>query len=80
MTRAGRPVIGICAIRERARWAFWDQEAQLVADSYVAPLQRAGGLAVLLTRTPFSWRRDRSRSARWGSRHTSPTVTTIRRC
>jgi len=56
MTRAGRPVIGICAIRERARWAFWDQEAQLAADSYVAPLQRAGGLAVLLavdTRAPL---------------------------
>jgi putative glutamine amidotransferase len=42
------PVIGICAVREPARWAFWDQEAHLVADSYVAPLQRAGGLAVLL--------------------------------
>jgi putative glutamine amidotransferase len=50
------PVIGICAVRERARWAFWDQEAHLVADSYVAPLQRAGGLAVLLavdTRSPL---------------------------
>jgi putative glutamine amidotransferase len=43
-----RPVIGICAVRERARWAYWEQEAQLVADSYVAPLQRAGGIAVLL--------------------------------
>jgi putative glutamine amidotransferase len=43
-----RPVIGVCAVRERARWSFWDQEAHLVADSYVAPLQRAGGLAVLL--------------------------------
>jgi putative glutamine amidotransferase len=41
-------VIGICAVRERTRWAFWDQDAHLVADSYVAPLQRAGGLAVLL--------------------------------
>jgi putative glutamine amidotransferase len=50
------PVIGVCAVRERARWAFWDQEAHLVADSYVAPLQRAGGLAVLLavdTRAPL---------------------------
>jgi putative glutamine amidotransferase len=45
---AERPVIGLCAVRERARWALWDQEAQLVADSYVAPVQRAGGLAVLL--------------------------------
>jgi putative glutamine amidotransferase len=43
-----RPVIGICAVRERARWAFWDQPAHLVADSYVAPVQRAGGIAVLL--------------------------------
>jgi putative glutamine amidotransferase len=45
---APRPVIGICAVRERARWAFWDQEAHLVADSYVAPLQRAGGVGMLL--------------------------------
>ncbi len=42
------PVIGICAVRERARWAFWDQTAHLVADSYVAPLQRAGAIVVLL--------------------------------
>jgi putative glutamine amidotransferase len=51
-----RPVIGVCAVREPARWAFWDQDAHLVADSYVAPLQRAGGLAVLLavdTRAPL---------------------------
>jgi putative glutamine amidotransferase len=48
MTDLPRPVIGICAVRERARWAFWDQDAHLVADSYVAPLQRAGGLAVVL--------------------------------
>ncbi len=50
------PVIGICAVRERAHWALWDQEAHLVADSYVAPVQRAGGLAVLLavdTRAPL---------------------------
>jgi putative glutamine amidotransferase len=42
------PVIGICAVRERARWSFWDQDAHLVADSYVASLQRAGAIAVLL--------------------------------
>ena len=56
MSHSTRPVIGVCAVRERARWAFWDQEAHLVADSYVAPLQRAGGLAVLLavdTRAPL---------------------------
>ncbi len=35
-------------MRERSRWAFWDQTAHLVADSYVAPLQRAGAVVVLL--------------------------------
>jgi putative glutamine amidotransferase len=48
MTHAARPVIGICTVREQARWSFWDQDAHLVADSYVAPVQRAGGVAVLL--------------------------------
>jgi putative glutamine amidotransferase len=50
------PVIGICALRERARWGFWDAEAHLVADSYVASVQRAGAIAVLLpvdTRAPL---------------------------
>ncbi len=42
------PVIGICAVRERARWSFWDQPAHLVADSYVASVQRTGAVAVLL--------------------------------
>jgi putative glutamine amidotransferase len=41
-------VIGICAVRERARWAFWDQDVHLVADTYVASVQRAGGVSVLL--------------------------------
>jgi putative glutamine amidotransferase len=52
MSAGERPVIGICAVRERARWAFWDQDAHLVADSYVAPVQRAGGAAVLLPVDP----------------------------
>jgi putative glutamine amidotransferase len=42
------PVVGICAVRERARWSFWDQTAHLVADSYVASVQRTGAVAVLL--------------------------------
>ncbi len=48
-------VIGICAVRERARWAFWDQTAHLVADTYVDAVQSTGALAVLLpvaTRDP----------------------------
>lgn len=42
------PVIGICAVRERAKWSFWDQDAHLVADTYVGFIQRAGAIAVLL--------------------------------
>jgi putative glutamine amidotransferase len=46
------PIIGICAVRERARWSFWDQDAHLVADSYVASVQRTGAVAVLLPVDP----------------------------
>jgi len=42
------PVIGVCAVRERARWSFWDQTAHLVADTYVSSVQRTGAIAVLL--------------------------------
>jgi putative glutamine amidotransferase len=42
------PIIGICAVRERARWSFWDQTAHLVADSYVSSVQRTGAVAMLL--------------------------------
>ena len=42
------PVVGLCAVRERARWSFWDQTAHLVAHSYVRVVQGAGGVAVLL--------------------------------
>jgi len=46
------PVIGICAVRERARWASWDQTAHLVADSYVASVQRTGAVALILPVDP----------------------------
>ena len=48
MAMAGEIAIGICAVRERARWAFWDQTAHLVADTYVAAVQAAGAHALLL--------------------------------
>ena len=48
MNALSEPVIGICAVRERARWSFWDQPAHLVADSYVGSVQRTGAIAVLL--------------------------------
>lgn len=44
----GRPVIGICAAIERARWSVWDQEAFLLPRSYVDAVQRAGGLALMV--------------------------------
>jgi hypothetical protein len=39
MATAGEIAIGLCAVRERARWAFWDQTAHLVADTYVEAVQ-----------------------------------------
>jgi putative glutamine amidotransferase len=56
MSAPSEPVIGICAVHERAHWSFWDQEAHLVADSYVSAVQRTGAIAVLLpvdTRAPL---------------------------
>jgi putative glutamine amidotransferase len=43
-----RPVIGICTSLERARWSYWDEEALLLPRSYVAAVQGAGGIAVML--------------------------------
>jgi putative glutamine amidotransferase len=47
-----RPVIGICTALERARWSVWDQQAYLLPRSYIAAVQRAGGLAVMLPPDP----------------------------
>jgi putative glutamine amidotransferase len=43
-----RPVIGICTALERARWSVWDQHAYLLPRSYIAAVQRAGGIALML--------------------------------
>jgi putative glutamine amidotransferase len=48
-----RPVIGICAALERARWSVWDQQAALTPLSYVQAVQRAGGLVVMLPPDPL---------------------------
>ena len=51
MTASGsmsRPIIGVCAAVERARWSVWDDEAVLLPRGYVDAVQRAGGLAILL--------------------------------
>lgn len=52
MATNGKIAIGVCAVRERARWAFWDQTAHLVADTYVAALQAAGVHVLLLPVDP----------------------------
>ncbi|MBS1888601.1 MAG: gamma-glutamyl-gamma-aminobutyrate hydrolase family protein [Actinobacteria bacterium] len=41
-----RPIVGICAARERAAWSFWDQDAALVAGTYLDSVRRGGGLPV----------------------------------
>jgi putative glutamine amidotransferase len=44
-----RPIIGICTALARANWGVWqDREAALLALSYIAAIQRAGGLAVMI--------------------------------
>jgi putative glutamine amidotransferase len=43
-----RPVIGLCAALEQARWGVWEQPAALLSLSYIQAVQRAGGLAVML--------------------------------
>jgi putative glutamine amidotransferase len=47
-----RPVIGICASVERARWTYWDEEAAVLSMNYVRQVHRAGGIAVLLPPDP----------------------------
>ncbi len=49
---AHRPRIGICTALEQARWSVWDQQAFLLARSYVDAVQRAGGLALMLPPDP----------------------------
>jgi putative glutamine amidotransferase len=43
-----RPVIGISAYREQARWGVWDMPAVLVPAGYVDKVAGAGGLPVVL--------------------------------
>jgi putative glutamine amidotransferase len=43
-----RPLIGICAALERARWSVWDLPALLIPRDYTDAISRAGGRAVIL--------------------------------
>ena len=51
-----RPRIGICTALERAQWTVWDQEAFLLARSYIDAIQAAGGLVLMIPPDPASAR------------------------
>jgi putative glutamine amidotransferase len=45
---AGRPLIGITAYVEPARWGAWELQSALVPQMYVEAIERAGGRALLV--------------------------------
>lgn len=47
-----RPVIGLLAALERARWSVWDQQAVLLPRNYLQAVQRAGAMALLVAPDP----------------------------
>lgn len=47
-----RPIIGICAALERARWGMWDRRAVLLGQEYIVAIQLAGGLALMIPPDP----------------------------
>jgi putative glutamine amidotransferase len=49
---ADRPLIGISAYDEQARWAVWDTPATLLPRAYVDRVHAAGGLPVVLPALP----------------------------
>ena len=44
----GRPVIGLCAAVQRARFGAWDEVAVMLPRAYASAVQRAGGMALML--------------------------------
>jgi putative glutamine amidotransferase len=43
-----RPFIALCGAREQISWGPWELNADMLPTSYVAAIQRAGGVAILL--------------------------------
>ena len=43
-----RPLIGLTAYREQARWGVWDTKADLLPTVYARAIEAAGGIPVLL--------------------------------
>ncbi len=46
-----RPVVGICAAVEQARWGVWDYEVNLSQRTYTREVAAAGAQPVLLPPT-----------------------------
>jgi putative glutamine amidotransferase len=49
-----RPLIGICAAVEQARWASWDLVVTMAPQTYPAAVQAAGGIAAILPPDPVA--------------------------
>ncbi len=49
-----RPAVGICAAITEATWGVWNQHAALLPLAYIAAIQRAGGLALMIPPDPSS--------------------------
>lgn len=47
-----RPTILVCAALEPARWGAWERPAVLLAHEYIAAVQKAGGLALMVPPDP----------------------------
>jgi putative glutamine amidotransferase len=47
-----RPVIGITPTLAQARWGYWDRPATLLPYEYIAAVQRAGAMAILIPPDP----------------------------
>jgi putative glutamine amidotransferase len=50
--RDSRPAIGICTSLTEAAWSVWNQRAALLPYGYVAAVQRAGAMALLIPPDP----------------------------
>jgi putative glutamine amidotransferase len=50
--RDARPAIGICTSLTEAAWGVWNQRAALLPYGYVAAVQRAGAMALLIPPDP----------------------------
>lgn len=48
VTTTRRPVIGISAYADQARWGVWDMRAVLVPERYATQVEAAGGLALVV--------------------------------